>query len=94
VDILARQVTVIEDQNGDWLVEYSDAGGGRYVTIFAGPEPERRARDYFHVLKTGVVQTGIARRARKTCQLGTGNKEYRSCAARHLWNLLAGIRAR
>jgi hypothetical protein len=86
VDILARQVTIIEDQsrNGDWLVEYSDAHGGRYVTIFAGPEPERRARDYFHVLKTGVVQTGIARRARKRCQLGTGIKEYRRWTARHL----------
>jgi hypothetical protein len=28
-----------------------DADGGCYVTIFAGPEAEPRARDYFKVLK-------------------------------------------
>jgi hypothetical protein len=51
-------VTVIEDQarNGEWRVEHSDNGGGCYVTLFAGPEAERRARDYFQALKSGAVK--------------------------------------
>jgi hypothetical protein len=51
-------VAVIEDQagNGDWRVEYFDRDGAGYVTIFAGPEAERRARDYFHALKSGSIK--------------------------------------
>jgi hypothetical protein len=30
-----------------WRVEYFDADGGCYVTVFAGPAAEKRARDYF-----------------------------------------------
>jgi hypothetical protein len=30
---------------------------GCYVTIFAGPAAERRARDYFNALKTGILKT-------------------------------------
>ena len=40
-----HEVTIIEDQarNGDWRVEYFDADGGCYVTVFAGPKAEARA---------------------------------------------------
>ena len=38
---------------GEWRVEYFDDDGGGYVTIFAGPAAERRARDYFISLKSG-----------------------------------------
>jgi hypothetical protein len=53
-----RQVTVIEDSdgNGDWRVEYFDDGGGCYVTVFAGPKAEQRARDYFQALKFGRLR--------------------------------------
>ena len=37
----------------EWRVEYFDDDGGCYVTIFAGPAAERRARDYFNSLKSG-----------------------------------------
>jgi hypothetical protein len=47
------EVSVLEDHHepGDWRVEYFDSDGGCYVTIFAGPEAEKRARDYFKALK-------------------------------------------
>jgi hypothetical protein len=35
------------DGNGEWRVEYQDDEGGCYVTIFAGPKAEERARDLF-----------------------------------------------
>jgi hypothetical protein len=58
-------VTVLEDRggNGEWRVEYFDEDGTPYVTIFAGPECERRARDYFGALKTGrlkIVRAGAS----------------------------------
>jgi hypothetical protein len=42
-------VTVFEDRcaNGDWRVEWFDADGGGYVTIFAGEAAEQRARGLF-----------------------------------------------
>lgn len=43
--------------NGEWRVEYQDDDGGCYVTIFAGPAAERRARIYFEPLKTGHIAT-------------------------------------
>ena len=43
--------------NGEWRVEYQDDDGGCYMTIFAGPKAERRARDYFNALKTGALKT-------------------------------------
>src|SRR3977135_1080188 len=48
-----REGTIIEDQarNGDWRVEYFGRDSAGYVTIFTGPEAERRARDYFQALK-------------------------------------------
>ena len=49
-----QHVTVIEDSDGgDWRVEYFDEDGGCYVTLFAGPKAEKRARDYFEALKFG-----------------------------------------
>ncbi len=39
------------DDDGKWRVEYQDDDGACYVTIFAGPEAARRARDYFEALK-------------------------------------------
>jgi hypothetical protein len=47
-----------------WRVEYFDNDGGCYVTIFAGPEPERRARDYFRAMKAGPLKI-IARVRRR-----------------------------
>jgi hypothetical protein len=53
-----RQVTVIEDceDTAEWRVEYFDEDGC-YVTMFAGPQAERRARDYFNALKFGRLKT-------------------------------------
>ena len=53
-----QQVTVIEDSGGtgDWRVEYFDDDGGCYVTLFAGPKAEKRARDYFEALKFGRLR--------------------------------------
>jgi hypothetical protein len=52
------EVSVNEDRHGsgDWRVEYSDDDGACYVTIFAGPAGERRARDYFASLKSGRLK--------------------------------------
>ena len=53
-----REVSVHEDRDGtgEWRVEYFDADGGCYVTVFAGPKAERRARDYFDALKFGRLR--------------------------------------
>jgi hypothetical protein len=53
-----RQVTVIEDSDGtgEWRVEYFDDDGACYVTMFAGPKAEQRARDYFQALKFGRLR--------------------------------------
>jgi hypothetical protein len=51
------QVEVTEDESGDWVVRYRDGDGDGYVTWFAGPKPEQRARDYFRALKTGAIKT-------------------------------------
>jgi hypothetical protein len=52
-----QQVTVIEDRDGgEWRVEYFDDDGGCYVTMFAGPKAEKRARDYFEALKFGRLR--------------------------------------
>jgi hypothetical protein len=52
------EVSLNEDRDvkGDWRVEYFDDDGGCYVTIFAGPAAERRARDYFASLKSGHLR--------------------------------------
>jgi hypothetical protein len=48
-----REVTIIEDEarNGDWRVGYFGRDKAGYVTIFAGPDAEQRARDYFQALQ-------------------------------------------
>ena len=63
-DVLVRNpfqqdVTVTEDLDGtgEWRVEYFDDDGACYVTVFAGPQAERRARDYFDALKFGRLRT-------------------------------------
>jgi hypothetical protein len=52
-------VWLLEDRDaaGGWRVEYQDDDGGCYVSIFAGPAAEQRARDYFEALKTGQLRT-------------------------------------
>jgi hypothetical protein len=52
------EVAVHEDRYGssEWRVEYFDDDGGCYVTIFAGPSAEQRARDYFAALKAGAIK--------------------------------------
>ena len=51
-------MSVNEDRfgTGEWRVEYFDDDGGCYITIFAGPAAERRARDYFISLKSGRLR--------------------------------------
>jgi hypothetical protein len=51
------EISVFEDraQQGEWRVEYIDEDGGCYVTIFAGPAAEKRARDYHDALKAGML---------------------------------------
>jgi hypothetical protein len=57
-----QEVSVQEDRDGtgEWRVEYFDDDGACYVTAFAGPKAEQRARDYFHALKFGRVRTARA----------------------------------
>ena len=45
-------ISVFEDRDeaGEWRVKYVDEDGGCYVTIFAGPIAEPRARAYFRAL--------------------------------------------
>jgi|EndMetStandDraft_8_1072994.scaffolds.fasta_scaffold324918_1 hypothetical protein len=54
-----REVSVQEDCDGtgEWRVEYFDTDGGCYVTVFAGPKAEKRARDYFEALRFGRLRT-------------------------------------
>lgn len=58
------QLQVFEDreQPGDWRVEYVDDDGGCYVTIFAGPAAEQRARAYFDALQGGALKVVCADR--------------------------------
>ena len=58
VNAFHGEVSVNEDRygTGEWRVEYFDDDGGCYVTIFAGPAAERRARDYFISLKSGRLR--------------------------------------
>ena len=53
-----RQVSVIEDREGtgEWRVEYFDDDGACYVTMFAGPKAEQRARSNFEALKFGRLR--------------------------------------
>jgi hypothetical protein len=57
-------VWLTEDRhgNGEWRVEYQDDDGGCYVTVFAGPEAERRAREYFEALRSKRISTVRAER--------------------------------
>jgi hypothetical protein len=47
---------VFEDcnHNGEW--RFVDEDGGCYVTIFAGPVAEQRARVYYDALKGGTLE--------------------------------------
>jgi hypothetical protein len=54
---LDSEIEVFADRCGrsEWRVEYSDDDGGCYVTIFAGPLREERARNYADALKAGKL---------------------------------------
>jgi hypothetical protein len=56
-----RDLTLAEDVEapGDWRVEYFDDDGAGYVTIFAGPSAEARARDYFEAMQAGQINNRI-----------------------------------
>jgi transglutaminase-like putative cysteine protease len=56
-DPVQREVSVHEDRDGAWCVEYFDEDGHSYVTVFVGPRAETRARDYFDALRTGRLRT-------------------------------------
>ena len=49
-------VALIRGYHGAWHVEWADDDGDYYVTAFAGPESETRARVYFHMLKNGALK--------------------------------------
>jgi hypothetical protein len=53
----ALDLSVREDKEapGDWRVEYFDHDGSCFVTIFAGPHAEARARAYHEALRTGLL---------------------------------------
>jgi hypothetical protein len=55
---IESDISVLEDrkERGEWRVEYFDADGGCYVTIFAGPGAQRRAQDYADALRAGVLK--------------------------------------
>ena len=56
-----HEIKVFQEHSGvakwhnEWRVEYFDTEGGSYVTIFAGPQAEQRARDYYNALITGAL---------------------------------------
>ena len=52
-------VWLAEDRNASviWRVEYQDDDGGCYVTIFAGPAAEQRARTYYEALQMKRLPT-------------------------------------
>jgi hypothetical protein len=50
-------ISIREDRDGAWYVEYFDETGRSYVAVFAGPQTETRARDYFDALRTGRLNT-------------------------------------
>jgi hypothetical protein len=52
------EITVYEDHRneGEWRVEYFDADGDCYATIFIGPEAQSRAQDYADALKAGRLK--------------------------------------
>jgi hypothetical protein len=58
VNAFHGEVSVNEDRTGtgDWRVEYFDDDGACYITVFAGPKAEQRARDYFQALKFGRLR--------------------------------------
>jgi hypothetical protein len=41
---------------GSYVVEYADAEGAAYITVFSGPESENRARGYFDALRLGQLK--------------------------------------
>jgi hypothetical protein len=51
------EVSLAEDRNqpGEWRIEYFHEADG-YVTIFAGPMAQQRARAYFDALKSGALK--------------------------------------
>jgi hypothetical protein len=53
-----RDLTMAEDLDapGDWRINYDGAG---YVTIFAGPSAEARARDYYEVMQADRINNRI-----------------------------------
>jgi hypothetical protein len=52
------EIGVFADRFGrpEWRVEYQDDDGACYVTIFAGPDAEQRARDYQAALYAGAIR--------------------------------------
>ena len=49
-------LNIFDADDGSYVVEYCDVNGRSYVTVFAGPEAEKRAREYFDVLNTGRLK--------------------------------------
>ncbi len=75
------EVIVHEDceGNGDWIVDYFDDDGGCYVTIFAGPECEKRSRPRSDARNTGTRN-----------MRNQGDRKRRKAARRRRENQLPG----
>jgi hypothetical protein len=58
VKLDSREIKVCADRvtEGAWRVEFSDDDGGCYVTVFSGPQAEKRAHAYGWALAEGTVQ--------------------------------------
>jgi hypothetical protein len=59
---IESEVMLFEDkeEEGEWRVEYYDADGGCYVTIFSGPAAEERSREYRAALVDGLLKIVVA----------------------------------
>jgi hypothetical protein len=50
-------LNIFDAEGGACVVEYFDERGRSYVTVFAGPQAAKRARDYYDALKAGLLVT-------------------------------------
>jgi hypothetical protein len=56
--LIESDIQVFEDleEEGEWRVEYFDGDGGCYVTMFAEPAAEQRARAGRDALKASTLK--------------------------------------
>jgi hypothetical protein len=57
IEFVLAQDRLVPD---DWRVEYFDHDSRCYVTVFAGPAAQQRARIYFDALTAGTLKAACA----------------------------------